>query len=90
VENIYSKLIVQLVKKIFFFLWNPKTIYSARNHLPLDPFLGKLNPIYTLTSLVTKIHFDIIFLRIFHKQITYFVMLRSTRPSQFNSLFKKP
>ena len=33
-----------------FFLWGPKPIYSAHDSLPLDPFLGKLNPVYTITS----------------------------------------
>jgi hypothetical protein len=48
-------------QEISSFLWKSKVNYGADNSPPLDPTVGKMHTVHTLTSYFFKIHFNIIF-----------------------------
>jgi hypothetical protein len=41
-------------------LWNPNVCYCAHMRPPLVPILNQINPIHTIQSYLSKIHFNIV------------------------------
>jgi hypothetical protein len=41
-------------------LWNPKVYYRVNKSIQLDPILSQINPIRTIPSYLSKIHFNIV------------------------------
>jgi hypothetical protein len=40
-------------------LWNAKVHYRIHNSPPMFPTLGQINPLHTIPSYLSKIHFNI-------------------------------
>jgi hypothetical protein len=53
-----SRLVTQEIPKIS---WNPKFHYCVHKSPPLVPILSHINPVHTIQSYLSKIHFDIIY-----------------------------
>jgi hypothetical protein len=52
--------IVQPLKNLPSILWNPKVQHRAHKSPPLVPILNHTNPIHSISSYLSKIHFNIV------------------------------
>ena len=57
---------VSATPKKLCFLWEPDVNYFIHNSLTLDPILSQLYPIDKLTTYLFKIHYQFVFVRMFH------------------------